>query len=61
MPGKSIQIKDVAKISSIPDSCTKTSANNSETEIPSTKASRSASDLKLQNMFFIASRLAKTE
>ena len=52
MPGKSIQIKDVAKISSIPDSCTKTSAHNSETEIPSTKASHSASDLKLQSMFF---------
>ncbi|BAY82048.1 hypothetical protein NIES267_15260 [Calothrix parasitica NIES-267] len=52
VPGKSIEIKDVAKISSIPNSCTKTPARNFETEVSSAKVSRSASDLKLQNMFF---------
>jgi len=54
VPGKSIQIKDVAKIYTIPNSCTKTSAHNPETaiKVPPTKVSRSASDLKLQHIFF---------
>ncbi|MEO0844783.1 MAG: hypothetical protein AAF063_38885, partial [Cyanobacteria bacterium J06643_5] len=52
VPGKSIQIKDVAKISSIPNFCTKTTAHKLETGVSSTKGSRSASDLKLQNMVF---------